>query len=126
MPLPGPCTAVGGLYGSVARRESDDASDIDLIVVVDALSTAHAPEWTDQTDELTRRVRTWTGNRLELIVVDAHHLAGLAIAGDPLTLSLREATRPPAALLRQVPVVRSRRPSLDSYLAFGRALPSAR
>lgn len=85
---PAPLSAA--LYGSVARRESDDASDIDLLVVVDDTLDRHAPEWTDQTDELTRRVHAWTGNRLEPIVVDANHLAGLAIAGDPLTLSLRE------------------------------------
>ncbi|MBK8445559.1 MAG: nucleotidyltransferase domain-containing protein [Micropruina sp.] len=78
------------LYGSVARRESDDASDIDLLVVVDDTLDRHAPEWTDQTDKLTQSVRAWTGNRLEPIVMDANHLAGLAIADDPLTLSLRE------------------------------------
>lgn len=85
---PAPLSAA--LYGSVARHESGDASDIDLLIVVDETLDRHAPEWTDQTDELARRVRAWTGNRLEPIVVDANHLADLAIAGDPITLSLRE------------------------------------
>ncbi len=78
------------LYGSVARRESGDASDIDLLIVVDKTHDRYATEWTNQTDQLARGVRAWTGNRLESIVVDAQHLAKLAIAYDPLTLSLRE------------------------------------
>lgn len=86
----GPAPLSAAVYGSVARRESGDESDIDLLIVVDDVVDRHAPAWTDQTDDLIQRARSWTGNRLEPIVVGATHLAGLAAAGDPLTISLRE------------------------------------
>ena len=79
------------LYGSVARRESGPESDIDLIIAVDGDRLDRLEDgWARQMDEVSRRVFSWSGNRLEPIVVDVRHLLDLAAAGDPLTVSLRD------------------------------------
>ena len=79
------------LYGSVARRESGPESDIDLVIAVDGERLDRIEDgWTRQMDEMSQRVFSWSGNRLETIVVDVQHLRDLAWAGDPLIVSLRD------------------------------------
>lgn len=81
------------VFGSVARAESSVESDVDLLLVVpDGLDRA-APEWQDQVRRLESDVLAWTGNRLELVVVDRTHLARLAESAEPLVDSWRADAR---------------------------------
>lgn len=50
-----------GVYGSAARRDGDEGSDIDLLVVSDARDTS------DQAAELAGQVERWTGNATRVI-----------------------------------------------------------
>jgi predicted nucleotidyltransferase len=52
---------VAGLFGSAARRDGDERSDIDVIVV------SEADTLEDLTDDLAERIRAWTGNPAQVI-----------------------------------------------------------
>ena len=67
-----------GLFGSAARREGDISSDIDVLVVSDAADLdAFA-------DELSTLVRSWTGNRAQVIGVTTAELRRLRKAKEPI------------------------------------------
>ncbi len=71
----GPTLLHASLFGSVARREAGPHSDIDLLLV----TTDDRPaDWHDRMLELADRVRTWTGNALETVVLTREHLARTA------------------------------------------------
>jgi predicted nucleotidyltransferase len=50
------------LFGSVARGDADDASDIDVLLVRPKKVRAEDARWTLQLDELRTRTTAWTGN----------------------------------------------------------------
>ncbi len=50
------------LFGSAARGDGDTSSDIDLFVVRPAKTDAADPRWREQLEQLSREVRSWTGN----------------------------------------------------------------
>ena len=63
---PPPVSAV--LFGSAARRDGDEESDVDLLLVRPPLRTeARKREWVRQVHELRAAVRSWTGNRLQVL-----------------------------------------------------------
>ena len=63
---PAPMSAV--LFGSAARRDGDEESDVDLLLVRPPLRTeARKREWVRQVHELRAAVRSWTGNRLQVL-----------------------------------------------------------
>jgi predicted nucleotidyltransferase len=70
--------ALVGLFGSAARRDGDSSSDIDLLVVSDAEGMD------DLIDTLTGQVRSWTGNRAQVIGMPAAELGRLRRAKEPI------------------------------------------
>lgn len=71
------------LFGSLARREANASSDIDLLVVSD--QEINDPEsWDAQVDELSLRVQSWTGNRLQVLTHSIDHLTELANESEPI------------------------------------------
>lgn len=52
-----------GIYGSAARRDGDEDSDIDLLVVSDAVNSS------EDAAELAAKVERWTGNAASVITV---------------------------------------------------------
>lgn len=72
------------VFGSHARAEATAASDIDLMIVVDGGLDVHDARWTDQMDDLGHQVLTWTGNRLEVVVLSVTRLRAVVLAGEPL------------------------------------------
>lgn len=78
------------LFGSTARREAGPASDIDLLLVRPPLASAEEDNlWSGQIDALRERVREWSGNELEVLVLSADELRHLRDAGGRLIDDLR-------------------------------------
>jgi predicted nucleotidyltransferase len=67
-----------GLFGSAARRDGDASSDIDLLVVSDA------PDLDALVDELSARIRSWTGNRAQVVALSRADLRRLRKAKEPI------------------------------------------
>lgn len=57
-----------GIYGSAARRDGDEGSDIDLIVVSDASGSS------EDAAELAGSIERWTGNRTHVVTVASKDL----------------------------------------------------
>lgn len=55
------------LFGSSARNESDERSDLDLAIVRPAGIDVDEPRWRGQVDALCLRVQSWTGNAAEVL-----------------------------------------------------------
>ena len=67
-----------GLFGSAARRDGDSSSDIDLLVVSDAEGMD------DLIERLAGQVRSWTGNRAQVIGMPSAELRRLRRAKEPI------------------------------------------
>lgn len=63
-----------GVFGSAARGDGDEGSDIDLLVVRPDELDGEDPEWVAQLDNLRRQVRAWTGNDLQVIELSVREL----------------------------------------------------
>lgn len=63
-----------GVFGSAARGDGDEASDIDLLVVRHDELGGEDPEWVAQLDNLRRQVRAWTGNDVQVIELSVKEL----------------------------------------------------
>jgi predicted nucleotidyltransferase len=83
-----PVTAV--LFGSVARGEATDESDLDLLVVRPADQAADAPVWEGQLADLERAVTAWTGNDARVLELGESELTDDRSAPEPV---LEEAAR---------------------------------
>jgi len=59
--------AWAAFFGSVARGEGDENSDIDIALVLCSDTEPLAPEWTSQVERLAERTQAWTGNRASII-----------------------------------------------------------
>ncbi len=60
-----------GLFGSAGRRDGNTASDIDVLVVSDA------EELNNFRDLLADQIRSWTGNRAQVIAIPSEELRRL-------------------------------------------------
>lgn len=78
------------LFGSFARGEADDDSDIDLLLVVAANVDPRSPAWTREIDALADDVERWTGNSLQPLTYTVHTLHRLAAEGEPIVQYWRE------------------------------------
>lgn len=90
---------VAWLFGSVARGEADNDSDVDLLIVADDLQS---PDLHERLSSLQADVRSWTGNDLQFVehsqsswrklvraknpLVQQIRLDGIALAGDTASL----------------------------------------
>jgi predicted nucleotidyltransferase len=74
------------VYGSVARRESDTDSDIDLFLVFPDGSDPDA--WADVTYRLAEHVERVTGNEAQVFSVDRSELTERIADGDPLVMNV--------------------------------------
>lgn len=67
-----------GIFGSVARRDGDARSDIDVLVV------SNDTDLDDRVDDLAERIRRWTGNRAQVIGRTPKEIARLRRAKEPI------------------------------------------
>jgi nucleotidyltransferase-like protein len=73
------------IFGSTARGDADQHSDVDLLLVQPAnLDARDSETWDAQVASLRDAVRRWTGNRCQILVVDTSRLAEHVQAQDPL------------------------------------------
>jgi predicted nucleotidyltransferase len=77
------------LFGSAARGDGDESSDVDLFVVRKAGVDVEDPRWRSQLDRLARDVVRWTGNHLGLSEVPASDVHRLRRERPPVVEELR-------------------------------------
>ena len=77
------------LFGSAARGDASDDSDLDILLVPgfddDRLTTV----WQEQVDRLTELVWAWSGNACEVLELSVEELAATADRNDRLAHNLR-------------------------------------
>jgi predicted nucleotidyltransferase len=66
------------LFGSVARRDGDAFSDVDVLIVSDAVALD------ESTDELADRIRRWTGNDAQVIGRTTTEIKRMRKAKEPI------------------------------------------
>lgn len=69
---------LAGMFGSTARRDGDERSDVDLLVVSDSPSLDHL------VDTLAERIVRWTGNDAQVIAIPVAELQRLRRAGETI------------------------------------------
>jgi predicted nucleotidyltransferase len=97
------------LFGSAARREGIGRSDLDVFLVRPAsgLASEISEAWEHQTEALVVKIKTWSGNRCEVIEMEAAELRAAVDRDDRLIRDLREqavvlaGTDPPGLLRKQ-------------------------
>jgi predicted nucleotidyltransferase len=67
-----------GLYGSAARRDGDEASDIDLLIIGDVESLG------DSSMHLADLVKRWTGNSAQVVLKSPAEIGRLRSADEPI------------------------------------------
>jgi predicted nucleotidyltransferase len=72
-----------GVFGSAARRDGDEESDIDLLLISDD------PQAEDFAFDLALKVEGWTGNQVQMIVRSSEELRELEEAREPIVESWR-------------------------------------
>lgn len=73
------------LFGSTARGDGDESSDIDILLVRDGKATV---AWETQVHDLAEKVRVWTGNEVQIVDVDAATWRRMIKEADPLVASV--------------------------------------
>ena len=74
------------LFGSVARGDAAEDSDIDVLVVADDPQSA---DFHDRLSTLHAEVRAWTGNDLQLVEHSTASWSALVREGNPLVEQVR-------------------------------------
>jgi predicted nucleotidyltransferase len=67
-----------GLYGSAARRDGDEGSDIDLLIIGDVESLG------DSALHLAHLIERWTGNRAQIVLKSPAEIGRLRRAKEPI------------------------------------------
>lgn len=78
------------LFGSMARGEAEDDSDVDLVVLYEDPRTPDDELWPDQLLELTTAVRRWTGNDCDILAFSSTEWARMRQAREPLALAVEQ------------------------------------
>jgi hypothetical protein len=102
-----PAPIHASLFGSAARMDGDEDSDIDLFVARPLEITEDSEPWATQVDKLRSTVTAWTGNHCQIFQLDQARLAEHVAAGDQLVAEWqRDAVTlygdDPAAILRRL------------------------
>lgn len=77
-----PAPEHASVFGSLARDAADDASDVDLLLVMPDTLDVHDENWRAQVRALEDDVLAWSGNRLEPLVLTTAQLAAAADRGE--------------------------------------------
>jgi predicted nucleotidyltransferase len=84
-----------GVYGSAARGDGDAESDIDLLVIAEAVDD-------DAVASLADRVVAWSGNRASITVLTPTELAEAHTAREPIVEQWRHDLVPLVGMLREL------------------------
>lgn len=96
------------VYGSTARGEGDEASDVDLFIVRPDGVDEESGRWRDQIAELERAVRAWSGNSAAISEVGQEELQRL------------RRDRPAVVVELEAEAVTLYGPPADALLRYGR------
>ncbi len=77
------------VFGSLARGEGTAASDIDVFLVMPTGYDRDTERWQSQLQALEDQVLAWSGNRLEVLVLDRDQVAEAAVTAEPVLASIR-------------------------------------
>lgn len=77
------------LFGSAARGDGDEPSDIDVLIVRPRAVVDDDPAWLDQVDGFAGDVTAWTGNRCEIVEYGADVFDDLMASDERLAIDLR-------------------------------------
>lgn len=77
-----PVPTHASVFGSFARGEADDDSDIDVLLL--AADDQGAAAWDPQIDRLQERVQLWTGNRCSCLALTVEGARQFATTGEPI------------------------------------------
>jgi hypothetical protein len=77
------------LFGSFARGDGDEHSDIDLFIVRPSKITDDDARWREQVDGLANRIERWTGNRAAIHEASETELPRLRMDEPPVVAQLR-------------------------------------
>jgi predicted nucleotidyltransferase len=77
------------VFGSAARGDGGIDSDIDLLVVRPSAIGDDDPAWARNVDDLSDRIRRWSGNPCSLLHVDPNQLNAMIERDEPIVASLR-------------------------------------
>jgi len=83
-----PVSAV--LFGSAARGDGDNASDVDVLVVRPAHVSPDDAEWQSQVDGLSARIRAWSGNLPSVLELGEDDIPDLVQRSPAVVADLRE------------------------------------
>ncbi len=75
------------MFGSAARGDGDETSDIDILVL--RPDPADEAAWDDQVERFATAVSMWTGNRCQIIEYTGQEFASLMGRDDRLAIDLR-------------------------------------
>jgi len=81
--------AHASIFGSAARGDGDNSSDIDVFVVRPRGVSEDDPGWRAQLDQLSENVQAWTGNHVGLSEVSATDVRRLRRERPPIVEELR-------------------------------------
>ena len=76
------------LFGSFARGEADENSDIDVLAIRPASIPASDDEWVNAIAEWSERATTIAGNQVNLIVASEEEIPELLRKAEPLWVSI--------------------------------------
>jgi predicted nucleotidyltransferase len=95
------------VFGSFARRDGDESSDLDLLLVRPPDVEADEPRWTAQRESLVQTVELRSGNRVQIVELSTSELDEAVRRDEPLVGALR---RDAVVLTGTVPAL-ARRPA---------------
>ena len=81
------------LFGSVARREASEQSDIDLLIVHPDDVSDRPSEWHDQVDDLIHMVESLCGNMVHVVELSESEVREAVATAQPLVESRRADAR---------------------------------
>lgn len=71
------------VYGSTARGDGDESSDVDLFIVRPDGVDEESGRWREQIAELERAVRAWSGNSAAISELGKRSFNGCGVIGRP-------------------------------------------
>ena len=77
------------VFGSLARGQGDEHSDIDLLLIRRDATDPESPAWRDDVDRLAAAVESHSGNPCQVLQLDEAGLTDADRRGDPLVDSLK-------------------------------------
>lgn len=77
------------IFGSAARGDGDEHSDVDILLVRPTSVTADSEPWATSVHELGRKVEAWCGNVASIMQADPTELAQLELRHEPVVTSIK-------------------------------------